>query len=149
MALSPPFLGATSVHLQQVPPAAAMAEAGVVGGVSEVFQSETGGFELKQLGERFGEHAAACAPAGGAGGSGGRNPRAPAQKVRLNFLSADLKCDLSDAFAREHQPKNAEGCGTLRAVVTCVTRSHPETFLRVISTQAICTSASKFLTARS
>jgi hypothetical protein len=53
---------------------------------------------------------------------GPRNPGAPAQKVCLNFLSADLKCHLSDAFGREHQPKNAEGCGTLRTLVTCVTR---------------------------
>jgi hypothetical protein len=37
-----------------------------MGGVSEVFQTETGGFELKQLGERFGCHAAASAPAASA-----------------------------------------------------------------------------------
>src|SRR5687767_12460156 len=63
----PPFSRQPPYHLQKVPRVAAIAEAGVVGGVSEVFQSETGGFELKQLGERFGSHTAACAPAGGAG----------------------------------------------------------------------------------
>jgi hypothetical protein len=53
------------------------------------------------------------------GALGGRRaePEGAGTKVRLNFLSAELKCDLSDAFARERQPKHAEGCGTLRGVV--------------------------------